>query len=193
MERFKLDLNHLRTRDRGILLVYQGENAETEESLSTRYENFLEMVYAACRSEKDADILISFSVGATEIDTTDAFHSSIKWLLRLQDNIKIIPHRTNSYSMFDVVEEVWTLSSTVGFEALLAGKVVRCFSPTFYSGRSITVDAPMLPQHPTERTVFEIFYAAYVMQSRYFNPSTGKKCSLPDFLDYLIKSEAKYY
>ncbi|WP_420604666.1 hypothetical protein [Methylobacterium sp.] len=182
----QLDLNHLRTRDRGILLVYKGESTDTEESRSTRFEHFLEMVYNACRNEKDADILISFSPGVTDDASTDTVYSSIKWLLRLQDNIKIVPHRTNSYSMFEVADEVWTLSSIIGFEALLADKVVRCFSPTFYSGRSLTIDEPVLPHHPTERTVYEIFYAAYVMQSRYFNPSTGKKCSLPDFLDYLV-------
>lgn len=43
-------------------------------------------------------------------------------------------------AMLDVVDEVWTVSSQLGFDALLRGLPVRCYGAPFYAGWGLTED-----------------------------------------------------
>jgi capsular polysaccharide export protein len=44
--------------------------------------------------------------------------------------------------LLDEVDEVWTASSQLGFEALIRGKTARCFAAPFYAGWGLTQDCP---------------------------------------------------
>jgi hypothetical protein len=47
----------------------------------------------------------------------------------------------------DAVDAVWTMTSTLGFEALLRGKPVVCLGTPFYAGWGLTKDrGPTLPR-----------------------------------------------
>ena len=46
------------------------------------------------------------------------------------------------HAVLDDIDEVWTISSQLGFDALLRGKPVRCFGVPFYAGYGLTQDEP---------------------------------------------------
>ena len=76
----------------------------------------------------------------------------------------------------------------MGFEALLAGKVVHCYGMPFYAGWGLTQDQITLPSRTKQRSLEEIFYFAYIEFSRYFNPEASRQVEVEDMVDYIVKN-----
>jgi capsular polysaccharide export protein len=49
------------------------------------------------------------------------------------------------HALIDEVDEVWTISSQLGLDALMRGVPVRCFAAPFYAGWGLTRDTPATP------------------------------------------------
>lgn len=80
---------------------------------------------------------------------------------------------------------IYTVSSQLGFEALMAGKQVRCFGAPFYAGWGLTRDELALPRRARRATVAEVFTAAYIRYSHYFDAWTRKPIDLETAIDQL--------
>ncbi|STZ62868.1 Capsule polysaccharide biosynthesis protein [Moraxella lacunata] len=94
---------------------------------------------------------------------------------------------------------VYTVSSHMGFEALMLGKRVYNFGVNWYAGFGLTDDdfvknTPIyqnLIRHYqtlniTQASLSQLFYASYVRYSHYANPATGEACDIETVMDYLI-------
>lgn len=78
-----------------------------------------------------------------------------------------------------VADEVWTLTSTLGFEALLRGIPVTCLGLPFYAGRGLTRDLTPRPAHREDHnvTLAQLAHACLIGYPRYFDPRTGAPIS----------------
>lgn len=65
------------------------------------------------------------------------------------------------------VDEVWTMTSLLGFEALLRGKKVTCFGQPFYAGWGLTDDRVSCLRRTRRASVAEILAAAYLGYASY--------------------------
>ena len=75
------------------------------------------------------------------------------------------------------VDEVWTITSLLGFEALLRGKQVTCLGLPFYAGWGLTRDPDrVLPQRRARPDLTALLHAALIAYPRYFDPLTGLPC-----------------
>ncbi|MEM9425549.1 MAG: capsular polysaccharide biosynthesis protein [Pseudomonadota bacterium] len=76
-------------------------------------------------------------------------------------------------------DEVWTITSTLGFEALLRGKPVTCLGMPFYAGRGLTLDMAPRPAHREghDVTLAALTHACLISYSRYFDPRNGQPLS----------------
>ncbi|ACA14892.1 Capsule polysaccharide biosynthesis protein [Methylobacterium sp. 4-46] len=95
---------------------------------------------------------------------------------------------TEPVAAWSVVEEcarLFVVTSHIGLEAALAGRRVTCFGLPFYAGWGFTDDRLHLPRRSRRRSPQEVFAAAYIVCSRYFDPYLGEACRLEDALDYL--------
>jgi FkbM family methyltransferase len=99
----------------------------------------------------------------------------------LPHNIILIDYELNSYDLFEVVEQVFVVTSPLGFEAVMAGKEVHCFAAPFYSGWGFTKDHVIVPVRNSQRTVQDIFHYYYIYLSRYFLPDQGS-VNIEDFI-----------
>lgn len=63
----------------------------------------------------------------------------------LQGLADFIAPQADPISLIDHADEVWTLTSTLGFEALLRGKPVTCLGAPFYAGWGLTTDLSPAP------------------------------------------------
>jgi capsular polysaccharide export protein len=73
------------------------------------------------------------------------------------------------------IDRVYTITSLMGFEALLRRIPVTCLGLPFYAGWGVTDDRQGCERRGRRLLVGEIFAAAYLLHSRYFsigNPST---------------------
>jgi len=84
---------------------------------------------------------------------------------------------TDAMAALDAVDEVWTMTSTLGFEALLRGKAVTCLGQPFYSGWGLTDDraAPIL-RRSARPDLIALIHAVLIAYPRYFDPVTARPC-----------------
>ncbi len=83
---------------------------------------------------------------------------------------------------------VYTVTSQVGFEALLWDKQVRCFGMPFYAGWGLTQDelpAPKRRRVDRRVTLPQLVDAALVQYPRYFDPDTQQRCGVEQLVDHL--------
>jgi capsular polysaccharide export protein len=73
-------------------------------------------------------------------------------------------------------EAVYCDTSSIGFEALLWGKKVRCFGLPFYAGRGLTDDVLPKPENRQVVPLLDLVYAALVAYPYYLNPETKQIC-----------------
>ena len=120
-------------------------------------------------------------------------------------NIHIIKHAVNPIALLHQAKSVYTVSSHLGFEALMMGKVVHCFGVSWYSAYGLTCDDGICTDDQmaklyrlvkarrlalgVETVNFEqLFFASYIDYSHYADPATGKACQIETVIDYLIRN-----
>lgn len=111
------------------------------------------------------------------------------------NRVVVLRDAVNPLSLIRQMDKVYVVSSTMGFEALLAGKPVTCFGVPWYAGWGATDDRQ--PQHPAmarraagtgrRRTVDELFAAGYMHYTRYLNPETHQLGTISDVMAWLAR------
>ena len=85
--------------------------------------------------------------------------------------------RTDPAALLAEVQEVWTLTSTLGFEALIRGIPVTCLGTPFYAGWGLTRDLGDVPARRTARPTPEaLAHAVLIAYPRYFDPVSRRPC-----------------
>ena len=87
-------------------------------------------------------------------------------------------------------DEVHTMTSLCGFEALLHGRVVHCYGGPFYAGWGLTVDHFPLPHRRRRLTLEELVFAALLAYPRYVLPGVPGLASAEHVLDFLAAQAA---
>jgi capsular polysaccharide export protein len=112
-------------------------------------------------------------------------------LARLADAVL---HRADPLALIAACDEVWTMTSTLGFEALLRGKPVTTLGAPFYAGWGLTRDLGPVPMRRLRRpdgslqprpTLAAFVHAALIAYPRYFDPVTRRPCPPEVALDRL--------
>ena len=113
--------------------------------------------------------------------------------IKERKEIAIISEPLNSISLLKEIDKVYTKTSQMGFEALILGKEVVCLGVPFYSGWGLTDDRVACPRRTRTRTLEEVFAAAYILYSYYYNPYTERKTDIIDVLYTLNKQRQISY
>lgn len=86
----------------------------------------------------------------------------------------------------NAVDEVWTMTSLLGFEALLRGKPVTCHGAPFYAGWGLTTDLGAVPARRSTKVSLEaLVHATLIDYPRYFDPVTGMACPVEVVIERL--------
>jgi len=101
------------------------------------------------------------------------------------DRIRLISDNSNPIHLLQQVDQVYVVTSQLGFEALMLGKAVTCFGLPFYAGWGLTDDRKTLPRRRKKRTVEQLFAAAYILYAHYVNPETGDRCDIETVIAHL--------
>ncbi|WP_240790310.1 capsular polysaccharide biosynthesis protein [Rhodobacter sp. SY28-1] len=88
------------------------------------------------------------------------------------------------------VQEVWTITSLLGFEALLRGLPVTCLGTPFYAGWGLTRDLGPVPDRRKARPdLMQLAHAALVAYPRYWDPVSRRPCPPEVALDRLVSGD----
>ena len=90
--------------------------------------------------------------------------------------IHLISDACHPVRLIEQAQAVYTVTSQIGFEALIWGKPVRCFGMPFYAGWGLTGDALPAPARRGQATLEQLVHAALIAYPRYVDPETGQRC-----------------
>ncbi|WP_333713643.1 capsular polysaccharide biosynthesis protein [Yoonia sp.] len=90
----------------------------------------------------------------------------------------------------EAVDEVWTMTSLLGFEALLRGKPVTCLGMPFYAGWGLTDDRAMpIPRRAARLDLPALVHGALIAYPRYFDPVTRLPCPPEVIVDRIANDD----
>ncbi|HHC29244.1 MAG TPA: capsular polysaccharide biosynthesis protein, partial [Rhodobacterales bacterium] len=99
----------------------------------------------------------------------------------------LVAEEADPLALIEAVDEVWTMTSLLGFEALLRGKSVTCLGAPFYAGWGLTRDRGPVPARRQARPdLIALAHAALIDYPRYFDPVTGQPCPPEVAVDRLV-------
>ncbi|EHQ0819360.1 capsular polysaccharide biosynthesis protein [Campylobacter lari] len=105
----------------------------------------------------------------------------------LPNNCVVIKENYNPIELLSYFKKVYTKTSGMGFEALMLGCECVCYGMPFYAGWGLTQDKQMCKRRLKKRSLEEVFYAAYILYSEYFNPYLKQKSDIFDTIHTLAK------
>lgn len=177
---------------RKILLVDQRNGDQSVTSGLASADTFREMVSDATGID-NALVILKRHPDATIGNMGSYFSAGNLGPLLSHPSVVFHDDEINPYSLFDAVDEVWCVTSGMGFEALIAGKKVKVYGAPFYAGWGLTEDRLRLDwRNRRPRSIDEIFYCSYLARSVYFNEHTGIKCSLADLVAQVAIDRDQY-
>ncbi|MEL6913421.1 MAG: capsular polysaccharide biosynthesis protein [Pseudomonadota bacterium] len=89
----------------------------------------------------------------------------------------VVARGADPVALIAAADEVWTMTSLMGFEALLRGVPVTCLGTPFYAGWGLTTDlAPVPARRKAAVTLDGLVHAALIDYPRYLDPVTARPC-----------------
>ena len=183
----KLDPSLFSKTAKNILVVDQTFGDQSIKYAGATPEIFKQMLKQACLDHPDAiiwvkthpDVIAGKSKG--HFSTADLNHP----------NIKILIENYNPIDLLSLIDEVYVVSSQLGFEALMCDKKVHCFGVPWYAGWGLTNDkfAPLgilQGRRGVNHSLEHLFACAYLKYARYVSPVTHKRCELEEIIGVLI-------
>lgn len=92
--------------------------------------------------------------------------------------------------LIEAVDAVWTITSGLGFEALLRGRPVTCLGMPFYAGWGLTRDLIAAPARRRARpSLAALAHAVLIGYPRHVDPVSGLPCPPEVVVERLIRRE----
>ena len=169
-----------------ILLVDQRAGDFSIVSGMASEKSFREMVAAALEFADTHDIIIKTHPDRNVGGKESAIGETTFALLANNPAVTVVTEDLNPYSLIDIAEKVFVVTSGMGFEALLTGREVWCFGMPFYAGWGLTKDTLRLSRRKVRRSLEEVFHAFYIRLSRYYDPVAGRPCEIETLIDHIV-------
>lgn len=88
-------------------------------------------------------------------------------------------------SVLRYADEVHTMTSLVGFEALIRGIKVITYGLPFYAGWGLSEDHHRCERRSRKLSIDELMAGTYLLYPRYIHPETLKRCEIEEVLEFL--------
>lgn len=180
-----------------VLLIDQVAGDQSVAGAGANAQTFADMLCAARKLYPNAKLWVK---------AHPAGKAGYLTALSLPPDVGVIQQAVNPLELLVNMDAVCTVSSQMGFEALLLGKRVHCFGVAWYAGWGLTDDS-YLAHHTMQplytaatarraqrvakpKTLDDLFHAAYLRYSYYANPATGQACEIEQVIDWLMTNRA---
>ena len=145
-------------------------------------ESFSQMLQAALAEYPDHDIILKTHPDVVTSGKKGYFELAA---LRANNRVQILADVSHPSRLIEHADAIYTVTSQIGFEALIWGKPVRCFGMPFYAGWGLTVDELPAParRHPIQ--LEQLVHAALVRYPHYIDPVARTPCMAERTFAYL--------
>ncbi|MDW3181303.1 capsular polysaccharide biosynthesis protein [Roseobacter sp.] len=165
-----------------ILVVGQVEDDASIRLGTTSVSRNLDLLTAARTAHPEAQIIykphpdVEAGLRAGTCETVD-----------LADHVAT---KADVLTLLDQVQEVWTMTSLLGFEALLRDLPVTTLGVPFYAGWGLTTDlGDVPPRRRATPSLCGLVHATLIDYPRYVDPKTGLPCPVEVAVDRLAEGD----
>ncbi|MCE8554944.1 capsular polysaccharide biosynthesis protein [Ruegeria pomeroyi] len=141
---------------------------------------FREMLVFAQEEHPGARVLIK-----THPETAAGFRTGHYGDTDVSTRVSLYDAPISPWTLLDGAVGVYTLSSQLGFEAILAGHKPRVFGQPFYAGWGLSLDEHPVPRRERRLTRAQVFAAAMILYPTWYDPFRDRLCELETVLDTL--------
>ncbi|HBD2747886.1 TPA: capsular polysaccharide biosynthesis protein [Campylobacter jejuni] len=99
----------------------------------------------------------------------------------------LITENFNPIALLEFFDKIYTKTSGMGFEALMQECECVCYGMPFYAGWGLTKDKLECKRRIQKRSLEEVFYAAYILYTEYFNPYLNQKSDIFNTIKTLVQ------
>lgn len=96
-------------------------------------------------------------------------------------------------SAINACDEVHTITSTSGFDALLRGKKVVVYGKPFYAGWGLTQDLHHISRRTRVLSLEELVAGVLILYPRYIHPKSKNLCEVELALDIMLALQKDYF
>lgn len=170
----------------GYVLVIDQTRGDASIRLGgARDTTFREMLVWAQQEHPGARILIK-----THPETARGHRSGHFGPEDTDDRISLCTEPLSPWTLMEGAVAVYTVSSQLGFEAILAGHKPQIFGQPFYAGWGLTEDRNPVDRRQRRLTRAQLVAAALILYPRWYDPYRDRLCGLEDVLATL-EAEAR--
>lgn len=174
--------NYFQKDEKRVLIITQTANdASLEFGLAKDFKT-LDMIKDAIKENPKSTIYIKIHP-----DVLSGKKQSDLDLNSLPKECILITENFNPIALLEFFDKVYTKTSGMGFEALMQECECICYGMPFYAGWGLTKDKLECKRRMQKRSLEEVFYAAYILYSEYFNPYLNQKSNIFDTIQTLAK------
>ncbi|MEF3047225.1 capsular polysaccharide biosynthesis protein [Tabrizicola sp. L79] len=141
---------------------------------------FAEMLLTAQEDHPQARIVIK-----THPETAMGLRKGHFTAPALPERVTLCADAVSPWALLEGAIAVYTVSSQLGFEAILAGHRPHVFGQPFYAGWGLSVDHFPLPRRNRRLTRAQLFAAAMILAPTWYDPCRDRLCSFEEALDQL--------
>ncbi len=167
-----------------VLVIDQTQNDASIAGAMANKSHFIEMLATARADHPNARILVK-----THPETRHGYragHFTAETLRSFDANTHLVDTNHSPWVLLDGAIAVYTVSSTMGFEAILAGHRPVTFGAPFYAGWGLTDDR-LGPIARRGRTLSraQLAAAALILYPKWYDPHHDRLCEIEDVLGHL--------
>ncbi|MDX1781497.1 MAG: capsular polysaccharide biosynthesis protein [Thalassovita sp.] len=169
----------LKPPEPGYVLVIDQTRGDAAVRLGGADANsFLEMLYYAQEDNPGARILIK-----THPESQRGHRSGYFGPEHENDRVRLYDDPVNPWALLEGATAVYTVTSQLGFEAILAGHRPNVFGRPFYAGWGMSEDHYTVPRRGRSLTRAQLFAGVMMLYPVWYDPCRDRLCPLEDVID----------
>ena len=154
-------------------IIYGGNGMTNQELLTQVKKSSDESSYIIYKPHPD--VLSGNRIGTIQSDITDSLADTVS--------------RGNIHDLLDIADEIHTITSLTGFEALMKQKKVFTYGMPFYAGWGLTTDKKHCIRRKRNLSLEELVVGTMILYPRYIDPETHMYCDPGQLIDELLKQK----
>lgn len=163
-----------------VLVIDQTQGDASVTACGADRNRFLEMLFVAQDEHPGARILIK-----AHPESVQGFRKGYFGPDDCNDRVSLFSEPVSPWALMEGAVAVYTVSSGLGFEAVIAGHKPRVFGQPFYAGWGLTTDEFPVQRRQRKLTRAQLFAGAMILYPTWYDPHRDCLCDLTTAIEAL--------
>ncbi|EPX80921.1 capsular polysaccharide biosynthesis protein [Litoreibacter arenae] len=163
-----------------VLVIDQTRGDASIKHGAATADHFREMLAYALEEHPNAPVVIK-----THPETQGGHRKGHFTLADAGGRVSLNEHKASPYALMEGAVAVYTVSSGMGFEAILAGHKPVVFGQPFYAGWGLSDDRQPIDRRQRMLTRPQLFAGVMLRYCKWYDPYRNKLCDLEQVIDTL--------